>query len=388
MTILRRLLLPHLVVMTAGLGLLGAMISKSSVRYVAEFELPVGSLLTFKDAEAVLKSPAALYAYTRARGIADTAEARTFAAQLEKGAAGPIRIEHRTVFTRSILRDVPDLLAANLFKNMNPISTIYVSGKSRSAEGAVREADLAMAFVRVVLVERALSQIATEWKAIGASIPNYDSAVLTKASEIASLERTIAAMSNLEEAPNDRAGANSAQVSNAVQLQVTGSGSLPGSAFLPPAQQIIGFKSKRIITLEELKNAQDELAQAKTMNAIGSELASMMSKEPDLILVLDSSIEKGQQLRANAASIPEQKAADVSIVRFLTVKQWCVEMPTNPPRPNVQQAGISLLTAVASGVLIATALWAAMVYLMVRFGSLAAIQAAVHRRFAGANDVP
>src|SRR5690349_7506767 len=89
MSIFSRLLLPYLIVMSVLFALVGITISMLSVRYVGEFELPAGSLLTFKAAEAMLKSQAALDAFTQARGIAETAEAKAFAAQLEKGNAGP-----------------------------------------------------------------------------------------------------------------------------------------------------------------------------------------------------------------------------------------------------------------------------------------------------------
>jgi hypothetical protein len=363
--------------MAGALGLVGAAISIVTGRYVADFELPIGSILTFKDAEAILRSPVFLNDFTKARGIADTEEARTFAAQLAADAAGPLRIGHRLVVTRTIIRDVPDSLASNLFKNMNPVSTMYVSSTDRTPEAAVREAELGLMFIRAVLIERALSQIALEWKGISAGIPNQDAALLAKGTEIASLERTIAAMSELDDGVSGRVEANSA-ANSAVQLQVTA-----GSSYLPSAQQIIGFKSRRIAALEELKTIQDDLVQAKALNAAGDELASMMSQDHDHFRVLDSSIERGRQQRASASSVPEQKAADATLSRFLSVKQLYVETPANPPRPNVRRTGIGLLTSTAIGVLAALAIWAAILALITMFGSLTGFLNNVQRRLVG-----
>jgi hypothetical protein len=327
-------------------------------RYHATLALGLNDPVIFSDIEHDLRSTDFLARLAQARGLASSPEAQAFESELASGASAPLTITYAFLVTRASLRDVPDTVSTKLSQNADR-SDVVVSAAARTPDRAVKLAKLGVAFVRSVLVRHALSDEIHAWQNARDSIARLDTNLLQIKTAIASIDRTIAQMTKLQsnDAQNsDAQGSAGASAGNAIQIQVY------GASYLPLRQQIIGLQSKKNDNVEALQATEDEKTRVETLQAFGTELASVLAAQSDPLKVLDVALARAETLRAQSTVIPEQSAYDDAISRLALAEKKYVDLQTKPPEPYVYQSGFGLASSAVIGGVLGILLWMGFLY--------------------------
>jgi hypothetical protein len=319
---------------------------------------PMESLVSFNHPEFTLRSREYLDRFATAQGLQDEPAITEFSRQIASGRNQPVRMQVTFPVTRNDLKDVPDALVREIFKQRRFTPVLSVQVKNIDEHEAVRRQAIMLAYARDTLVRSIVLEV-LQLARIEAQ--GLTSQLTSKISDtrwrLVSVSRQIKNLEEIRSKYQDLSppSGSDQMTSTRETIQIPTNNTM----FLSPERQLIGLEAQKAAMTEDLNISTGRQAYASAVEKFTSDMIKRAETEGDAIKVFQDGVAQLDRIDTESTNVDEQYAVADARNRlrevFSMVRGGYLEFPALPL--SIYQTGPGLGAVLGGGALLGFLTW-------------------------------
>jgi hypothetical protein len=321
---------------------------------------PMESLVSFNHPEFTLRSREYIDRFATTQALQNDPAIREYSRQIESARNEPVRLQVSFPITRNDLKDVPEVLVREIFKQRRFTPVLSVQVKNIDEHEAIRRQTVMLAYARDTLVRSIILEVLQLARIEAQGLASQLTSKISDARwRLISLSRQI---KNLEEIRDKYQGLSSPggsdqMMSTRETIQIP----TKDTVFLSPERQLIGVEAQKAMITEDLNISIGRQAYASAVETFTRDMIKRAETEGDAIKVFYDGLAQLDRVTTDSTNVDEQYGVADARNRlrevFAMVRGGYLEFPALPL--SVYRTGPGLTAAVGGGALLGFLVWLA-----------------------------
>jgi hypothetical protein len=319
---------------------------------------PMESLVSFNHPELTLRSREYIDRFATTRALQNDPAIAEFSRQLASGRNEPVRLQVTFPVTRNDLKDVPDVLVREIFKQRRFTPVLSVRVQNIDEQEAIRRQTVMLAYARDTLVRSIILEVLqlARMEAQGLA-SQLTSKIFDFRWRLVSLSRQIKSLEEIRSKYQGTSspGGSDQTMSTRETIQIPAKDAM----YLSPERQLIGLEAQRAGIMEDLNISVGRQAYAAAVETFTGDMIKRAETEGDAIKVFYDGVAQLDRISTDSTNVDEQYAVADARNRlrevFAMVRGGYLEFPALPL--SVYRTGPGRAAAVGGGALLGFLMW-------------------------------
>jgi hypothetical protein len=312
----------------------------------------------FRRLEPLLRSQASVERFAAQGGLTNDPAIHDLLRQFALNRGEPASFKIAYPVTRTDLRDVPEAVSRDMFKEQRIRAVLAVEIGHRNEQEAQRRHKILLAYVRDALLRHALTD---SWILTSIDARNRAARLASEVSDtrwtLESLSRRIKEMTEIRGKYEESGAASEQLPSTGETIQIP----TADTRFLSPRRQLVGFEAQRAELEEQLRRAAGRQAQDRVTERYATAMLARAEGNDSAADLLRAAFSELEQIKSDSNDADITFGIDGARNNLLQalygIRGRYVDPQPDPPEPVVFRSGPGLGSAIGVGGLIGLLIW-------------------------------